>query len=115
MSPVLFKRRGKSQPSFAIRRADEAILRALHRDHYLTSVQLCRLLYTPTSLTYVRDRLRPLVEAGIVQQSLIPTITGKPPAIFSLARRGFNYLAGHGLPLPGRFRPGEAQAGYLYP
>src|SRR5437764_111043 len=114
MPPSARRTRGQSRSPIAITLADDAILRALLRYHYLTSVQLCRLLYSPRSLTYVRDRLRRLVDARVVQKSFIPCITGHPPATFSLARRGLTYLAEAGLAVPKRARPYAAQESFLH-
>jgi hypothetical protein len=114
MLPTATPVRGKERPRIALAPADEAILRALLRYHYLTSAQVCRLLYSPKSLTHVRERLRRLAQATIIQKTFIPTITGQPPALFSLATRGMNYLAAQGFPVPTRFRPSESQRSDLH-
>src|SRR5438552_3253113 len=89
--------------------ADDLILHALYRFHYLTSSQICRLLYSPSSLGYVRSKLKALADAELVLTLFLPRPTqrGSAPSIFTLARKGLNYLDACGIDVDARFHPSE--------
>src|SRR4051794_12778252 len=92
---------------------DEAILCALHRFSYLTSEQAGRLLYPKArdSARYVRERLRPLVKDEYVLRlgALPKPSTGGAPFVFTLGRRGRQYLATCGIEVEPYYRPSEEQ------
>jgi hypothetical protein len=93
--------------------ADEAILRALFTYHLLTAVQLCRLLYSPSSLRYVQQKLKVLTEHCSMVQKLFLTRhseRGSAPHVFTLSRKGLNHLASLGMDVEIRYRPSEAEA-----
>src|SRR4051812_46245251 len=95
--------------------AEEAILKATYRYHYLTAAQVTRLFYSSKSIEHVRQILRRLTTHGLLHESFIPSIRGKAPSRFSLSRKGWYTLADRGLPLPRRIdRPSEAQESYRY-
>jgi hypothetical protein len=101
--------------SAALRPADFLILSWLNRFHYLSSQQLCRLGYSQGSLTYVQTRLKRLTDAGYCQRIWLPKRAphGSAPAIYTLARRGLNFLRTHGVEVATRFHPSE-QRGLSY-
>ncbi len=90
------------------------MLQALARYHYLTAEQVRRLLYGAGSLTYVRERLKGLVDARFIERLEMPhpSRTGSAPNVFRLAARGHRFLEELGLH-PVRL-PGERPASYLY-
>lgn len=92
--------------------ADDAILRAAFRYHYVSSRQLCRLLYSDGSLTYVQTKLKRLAAAGMLQRIWLPrpTAHGSAPSVYTLARKGLNYLASVGVDVDHRrYRPSEVR------
>ena len=103
--------------SAAIRPADFNVLNWLNRFHYLSNQQLCRLGYSRGSLTYVQTRLKALTEAGYCQRIWLPKRGphGSTPAVYTLARRGLNYLRNNGIEVNGRFHPSEQRSlSYLF-
>jgi Replication-relaxation len=90
---------------------DTAILIALNRFHYLTAAQTSRLLYPNLSDNnrYSSRRLKRLVDAGyVLRLGNLPTPRfGSAPHVFTLARRGRQYLTQLGLETQNYFRPSE--------
>jgi hypothetical protein len=87
------------------------------RYQYLTAAQVCRLFYSPGSLSYVQTHLKLLSDAGLLQRLFLPRTHqyGAAPSVHVLARKGRNYLESLGLDIPYRFRPGEQQErAYLF-
>lgn len=101
--------RAEHFPDVAIGRPKHLILEAVGRYHYLSADQLARLLFSPGSLTYVRDHLKELFHARYLSRLFPPTLAprGAHKAVYTLDRRGYAYLKGQGLEPPGRFRPSE--------
>lgn len=91
---------------------DALILRNLARFHYLVARQVCRLLYSPSSITYVQTRLKLLTEEGFCQRIWLPKRAryGSAPAVYTLARRGINYMAAAGVDVIRRYHPAEQEA-----
>lgn len=97
--------------------ADYKILEALLRYHYLSSRQVCRLLYKPGSLTYVQTKLKYLSERGLLQRLFLPRVTqfGSAPSVYRLARKGLNYLKDEGFDVELRYHPSEEREhSYLF-
>lgn len=94
--------------------ADQAILRAVGRYHYLTAAQLSRLLYPKLSdeNRYSQRRLKRLADGKyLLRLRALPMPRyGSPPHIFTLGRRGRAYLTDLGLSLPSYYRPSEEAA-----
>src|SRR5687767_15064897 len=90
--------------------SDDAILDAIGRYYFLTSEQVCRLLFSQGSLTYVRARLKLLAERRYCARLFLPRPSpyGSAPSVFSLSRKGLGYLQSCGRPVPDRFRPSES-------
>jgi hypothetical protein len=108
------------QSSFSsedLRPSDQCVLLALQRYYFLTSSQLCRLLYSPGSLTYIQSKLRKLVTSRYLQRIWMPKASpfGSSPAVYTLARRGLNHIRRLGLEVPRRHRSSEHEsASYLF-
>src|ERR1043165_7032661 len=105
------RQRPKHEPNM-LSYQDESILRCLARYHYLLARQLCRLLYSSNSLTYMQSRLKKLVDDGYCQRLWMPKRGryGSAPAVYLLARRAINYLAAAGVEVEQRYRPAEQEA-----
>jgi hypothetical protein len=82
----------------------------------LTADQVCRLLYKPGSIKYVRALLKELTDWGYTQRIGLPRTSpvGSVPRVYQLARKGLNRLRGEGLPVERRYRPSEAQRSQLF-
>jgi hypothetical protein len=83
----------------------EKIMLALADFEYLTAEQLTRLLYSSGSLTYVKAKLKTLVEADFI----LP-LGGRNhnlPRIYTLKVKGRQFTTMLGKPTELRFRPGE--------
>jgi hypothetical protein len=90
-----------------IRKAWEKIIIALAMFDYLTANQLARLLYSPSSLTHVYERMKSLVAQGYIL-----TLGGRAvnlPQIYTLSGTGRNVASLLGAPTGKRFRPSEEQ------
>jgi hypothetical protein len=95
----------------------ERILEALYRYHFLTTEQVTRLFYSRGSLTTVRALLYELALKKYVMFLYLPRPTplGSVPKIYTLARRGINYLKTQGYDVPMRFHPCEQEEkSYLF-
>jgi hypothetical protein len=106
-----------SGPFVALKPSDEQVLKWLHRFHYLSSRQLCRLGYSQGSLTYVQTKLKALTDAGYCQRIWLPKreAHGSAPSVYTLARRGLNHLRSLGIEVNGRFHPSEKRVlSYLF-
>jgi hypothetical protein len=96
---------------------DLSILKCLLKYHYLSSRQLCRLLYSPGSLTYIQAKLKRLVDAGFCLRIWVPKREphGSAPAVYALARQGINQLKHEGFEVARRFHASEKRAlSYLF-
>ena len=94
-----------------ITEADRNILLALSRYHYLTAAQASRLLYPSLydENRYMQRRLKKLVDGGhVLRLRALPTPQyGQAPHVFTLHRRGREYLHGLGVKVLPYFRPSE--------
>jgi hypothetical protein len=97
-------------PAHRIGPPEDSLLVVLARYVRATAEQLTRHSYSPNSLRYVRKRLARLVEAGYVDANVGFSQNGKPPNVYSPTMQGWRYAEDrHGLPIPHRWRPSEAQ------
>lgn len=80
--------------TFEIKPAHETILDSLYNYYYLTAKQVCRLHYSPGSLTRVEKLLKELRDANFLQWDFLPVKRrfGSSPAYYMLAKRGISYL-----------------------
>jgi hypothetical protein len=88
-----------------IRRAWEKIIVALSEFDYLTTNQLTRLLYSPSSRKHVQEEMKSLMDA-----SLVTAVGGKAvhlPRIYILNSNGRQYASVLGAPKTQRFHPAE--------
>lgn len=94
--------------------ADVPILRALARYHYFTAEQIRPLHYGRGVITYVRARLKSLIDAKLVIRLEQPHYarTGSSPNVFRLATRGYRFLEEMGVPT--NHLPDEKPHSYLY-
>lgn len=107
----------KKNAPFVLKPHHERILEALYRYHFVTVEQVTRLLYSKGSLTSVRSLLAALAENDYAMHLYLPrpTPTGSVPKIYTLARRGINYLKKQGYDVPTRFHPSEQEEkSYLF-
>jgi DNA-binding PadR family transcriptional regulator len=85
----------------------EAILKAIHFYRYMATQDVCRLLYSPRSLSHVREILSLLAAANYLYRFELPhTSRGNTERIYTLGSKGRDYLANVlGLPIDWYFRP----------
>src|SRR3954453_1124921 len=99
-----------NQPAYVIKEADQAILHALARFHYLTARQAIRLLYpnnTDPRARYTQKLFERLVHAEYVLplRALPVPRYRQGPHVFTLANKGRDYLRGLGESVESYFRP----------
>jgi protein involved in plasmid replication-relaxation len=90
-----------------MRKAWERIISALAELDYLTPAQIARLLYVPSSLNHVYEKMRPLVDRGLVL-----TAGGRDvnlPLLYTLSGTGRQYASMLGAARGKRFRPSEEE------
>jgi Replication-relaxation len=92
---------------------DEEILLSLSRYYYLTAAQISRLLFPDVKDDNRRSqrRLKLLSDAGYVLRlrALATPQYGSAPYVFTLGKKGRQYVARAGVPTPTYFRPSEEQ------
>lgn len=89
---------------------EDTLLVLLARYVRATAEQLTRHSWSPNSIRHVRKGLARLVEAGYAEAHTGFSQNGKPPFVYSPAMPGWRYAEEHhGMPLPSRWRPSEAQ------
>jgi hypothetical protein len=74
---------------------DEAILRAVYRYRFLTSLDVAHLLFKPTYLPYVRGRLARLAEGqphAYLHRFRLPSATGNGDLICTLGAKGREFV-----------------------
>ena len=93
-------------------RADEAILRAMHRYRFMTVEDVTFLLFSPGALTYVRALLKDLsgedfeTDRHLYRFRMPDTKRGNPHRVYTLGRRGRQYgEAVLGLSVDWHFQP----------
>jgi hypothetical protein len=101
-----------SQPTYVIKEADQALLSALARFHYLTAKQAVRLLYPNNAdprARYAQKLFQRLTDGGYVLRlrALPKPKYGQDAHVFTLARRGWDYLRAMGITTVPYYRPSE--------
>jgi hypothetical protein len=100
-----------SQAGSLITEVDESILHALARFHYLTAAQASRLFYPNLrdENRYMQRRFRKLIDAGhVLRLGCLPVPSrGSSPYVYTLARKGREYLKGLGITVEDYYRPSE--------
>jgi hypothetical protein len=102
---------------FVITKPIEAILRAIHFYRYMTALDVAHLLFSPSSLTYVRGTLSSLAggadftPAQYLYRFPLPNMSiGGPTRIFTLGSKGRDYLANEvGMPADWYYRPSKTK------
>jgi protein involved in plasmid replication-relaxation len=95
----------------------EEILRAIYFYRFMTSMDLSRLLYSPKSITYVRDILSSLAggedfkNGQFLYRFRLPSFSsGGGVRIFTLGSKGRDFLANElGLPVDWYYRPSKTK------
>jgi hypothetical protein len=103
----------KKRKPFILTRPIEAILRAIRFHHFMTALDVAHLLYSLSSLTYVRGILSSLAggadfkNAQFLYRFQLPAAkTGGSEKIYTLGSKGRDFLAKEaGVPVDWYFRP----------
>jgi len=97
--------------AFPLSRADETLITTIGTFRYLTAEQLMRLLYAPSSLSYVQKHLKTLIDSGYLLRSRLPKAldSGSTPFVYSLALDGIRVARDLGLAIPQRVRASEEE------
>jgi protein involved in plasmid replication-relaxation len=92
---------------FIITKPIEAILKAIHFYRYMAAQDVCHLLYSPRSISHVREVLSLLAASNYLYRFELPhTSRGNTEKIYTLGSKGRDYLANVlGLPVEWYFRP----------
>src|SRR3712207_5212192 len=106
------------QPAYVIGEADEAILLALARYHYLTAAQISRLLY-PTMNDRNREaqrRTKKLADEGYILRLgvLAKPQYGRSPIVCTLSDKGRKFVQQLGASVRPYFRPSEEARAYKH-
>jgi hypothetical protein len=103
------------KPLILTPRMDE-IIKAVHLYRYVTAIDITRLFFSASSITYARELLRTLAGGEDHQPSQylyrfpLPNIrVGSTEKIYTLGSRGRAYLEEQGFEVDWYFRPSEAQ------
>lgn len=73
----------------SLTKTDSEILQVVRQFHFLTASQLCRLNYSPGSLTTVQTRLKALADTGYLLRRYLPyTAVGHPEYLYTLSTAG---------------------------
>lgn len=76
----------------------------LYHLHLATPDQLCRLHYSPGSITTIKARLKTLADNGYVQADCLPTKRFKSPYYYTLGSKAARYLVAVGMDVSEAFR-----------
>jgi hypothetical protein len=94
-----------NQSTFTLRGIDDRFLRLIYHYHLLTPEHITRRYYSPGSLTFVKARLKVLVDHGYLEANAQPTTRGRSPFYYTLAGAGIKYLKEAGLEVNTYYRP----------
>lgn len=105
----------KGKP-FVVTASHDAVLQAVYKYQLLTCLQLVKALgYSPNSLERVQRLVKQLTDNEYLLSLARPVIRGKAPLVYTLARKGLNYLKSAGLDVRIYFRPAkEQEKSYLF-
>ena len=90
---------------FSLSGVDDRFLQAIYRYHMLKPEQLTKRYYSRGSLTFVKARLKRLVDYGYLDANEQPTTRGRSPYYYTLASKGNKYLKEIGLEINRYYRP----------
>jgi hypothetical protein len=101
---------------FVVTASHNAVLQAVYRYQLLTSLQLVKTLgYSPNSLERVQRLVKQLTANEYLLSLARPVVRGKAPLVYTLARKGLNYLKSAGFDVREYFRPSkEQEKSYLF-
>lgn len=105
--------RNLAKKPFILSSHTEEILKAIHFYRYMTALDVAHLLYSPSSLTYVRSLLTSLAggtdfkNAHTLYRFRLPISSGGSVRIFTLGSKGRDFLVNEGLPVDWLFRPNK--------
>ena len=89
---------------------EDTLLVLLARYVRVTAEEATRHSWSPNSLRHVRKHLNVLVDLGYADVHKGFSQGGNPPLVYSPSTLGWRYAeTRHGLPIPARWRPSEAQ------
>lgn len=97
--------RDQKLEAFSLSGIDDRFLQAIYRYHMLKPEQLTRRYYSKGSLTFVKARLKRLVDAGYLDANEQPTTRGRSPFYYTLAGKGMKYLKEIGIEMNRYYRP----------
>src|SRR5947209_11717849 len=97
----------KKNPPFLVTEVYVKLLEGVFTYHLITASQLCRLYYSPKSITLVKTRLKHLTDHSYLLALNVPTTKGNSPHIYTLARKGLNLLKENGFAVNEYFRPSQ--------
>lgn len=89
---------------FVITPRIEEILRTIHFYRYMTALDVAYRLYSPKSLTHVREVLKVLCGGSDVFRFPLPQFNGKTERVFTLGQKGRDYLKASAYTIIGRVR-----------
>jgi len=89
---------------FAITEVYEKLLLGVYQFHLMTAEQLCRLHYSPGSITTIKARLKTLVDNGYLLADKIPNKKPHSPFYYTLGVSGIRYLKEEGHDIPPSMR-----------
>jgi hypothetical protein len=82
-----------TRDSFVVTASHDAVLQAVYKFQLLTSAQLVNACgYSPNSLARVQRLTKQLVDNEYLLWLPVPVVRGKAPLVYTLARKGLNYL-----------------------
>src|SRR6266571_4626436 len=101
---------------YVVTASHNAVLQAVYRYQLLTSLQLVKALgYSPNSLERVQRLVKHLTDNEYLLSLARPVVRGKAPLVYTLARKGLNYLGSAGFDVREYFRPSkEQEKSYLF-
>ncbi len=101
---------------FVVTASHNAVLQAVYRYQLLTCLQLVKALgYSPNSLERVQRLVKQLTDNEYLLSLARPVVRGKAPLVYTLARKGLNYLKSAGFDVREYFRPSkEQEKSYLF-
>jgi len=101
---------------YVVTASHNAVLQAVYRYQLLTSLQLVKALgYSPNSLERVQRLVKQLTDNEYLLSLARPVVRGKAPLVYTLARKGLNYLKSAGFDVREYFRPSkEQEKSYLF-
>lgn len=105
---------GDAMDRLVISPIDDAFLKAIFSYWFLTAKQVTRLLYSEGSLTSVSSRLKRLSDNGYLHRTYCPTEFGRAPIVYTLDRKGINYLKATGDLEDVRYRPSEVPNTHIF-